>query len=143
MWNDLIIIHEGTSQVKRLIYFIYNMKTSIWKSESIDEMLTHFTKITNGLSSLGDAIDNDQKIRKAIRTLLKSWKVEAITLKEFSDREKMDFSGFIENFMTHKMEMNVREEIEPQKKKNIAFRATPSIQEDDNLWMKKKTSLLC
>ena len=44
----------------------------------------------------------------------------------------MDFSGFIENFTTHEMEMNVREEIEPQKKKNISFRATPSIQEDDN-----------
>ena len=39
-------------------------------------MLTRF--ITNGLSSLGDAIDNDQKIRKVIRALLKSWKVKAI-----------------------------------------------------------------
>ena len=37
------------------------------KSESIDEMLTRFTKITNELSSLGDTIDNDQKIRKVIR----------------------------------------------------------------------------
>ena len=29
--------------------------------DSIDEMVTKFTKITNGLASLGDAIDNDQK----------------------------------------------------------------------------------
>jgi len=30
-------------------------------NDSIDEMLARFTKITNGLSSLGDMIDNDQK----------------------------------------------------------------------------------
>ena len=28
-------------------------------NESIDEMLSRFTKITNGLSYLGDSIDND------------------------------------------------------------------------------------
>ena len=32
------------------------------ENESIDEMLTRFTKITNALCSLGDNIDNDQKI---------------------------------------------------------------------------------
>jgi len=37
--------------------------------ESTDEMFTRFTKITNGLSSLGDEIDNDQKVRKVIRAL--------------------------------------------------------------------------
>ena len=30
-------------------------------NETINEMLAHFTKITNGLPSLGDEIDNDQK----------------------------------------------------------------------------------
>ena len=28
---------------------------------SIDDMVTKFTKITNGLASLADAIDNDQR----------------------------------------------------------------------------------
>ena len=56
-------------------------------------MLTLFTKITNILSSLGDKIDNDQKIRKVIRALPKSWEVKATTLKELNDREEMDFSG--------------------------------------------------
>jgi len=32
------------------------------ENKSIDETLTRFTKITNRLSSLGDTIDNDQKI---------------------------------------------------------------------------------
>jgi len=33
------------------------------ENNSIDDMVTRFTKITNGLTSLGDAIDNDQKVR--------------------------------------------------------------------------------
>ena len=32
------------------------------ENESIDEMITKFTKITNGLASLGDKIINDQKV---------------------------------------------------------------------------------
>ena len=39
------------------------------ENENIDEMLSRFTKITNELSSLGDKIDNDQKVRKVIRAL--------------------------------------------------------------------------
>ena len=63
-------------------------------------MLTHFTKITNALSFLGYKIDNDQKIRKVIRALPKSWEVKVTTLKELNDREEMDFSGFIGNHKT-------------------------------------------
>ena len=38
-------------------------------SESIDDMITRFTKITDGLVSLSDSIDNDQKMKKIIRAL--------------------------------------------------------------------------
>jgi len=47
--------------------------------------------------------------------------VKATTLKEPNDREEMDFSGFIRNLKTHEMEMKLREEREPLKKKSIAF----------------------
>jgi len=86
------------------------------ENESIDEMLTHFTNITNGLSSLGDFIDNGQKIRKVIRALPKAWKVKATMLKELNDREEMDFSGFIGNLKTHEMEVKVREKREPPRR---------------------------
>jgi len=101
-------------------------------NESIDEMLTCFTKIANELSSLGDSIDNDQKMRKIIRVLSKSWEVKATTLKELNDREEMDFSGLIGNLKTHEMEIKTWEEREPPKKKSIAFRASPSIMEEED-----------
>ena len=96
------------------------------KNESIDKMLTQFTKITNRLSSLGDTIDNDQKIQKVIRALPKAWEVKATILKELNDRKEMDFSGFIGNLKTYEIEMKVREARETPKKKAIAFKVTPS-----------------
>ena len=34
------------------------------ENDTIDDMVTKFTKISNGLASLGDAIDNDQMIKE-------------------------------------------------------------------------------
>ena len=105
----------------------------MFENESIDDMLTRFTKITNGLSSWCDKIDNDQNIRKVIRAFPKSWEVKATTLEELNDREEMDFSGFIGNLKTYEMEMKVREEKEASKKKAVAFKATPySFNEDES-----------
>jgi len=75
VWNDLIVTHEGTSQIKRSKIYLLSSQYEIFymlDNESIDEILNLFTKITNGLSSLGDSIYNDQKIRKVIRALPKS-----------------------------------------------------------------------
>ena len=65
IWSHLVATHEGTSQVKRdkidLLCSQYENFT-MHENESTDDMVTKFTKITNRLASLGDAIDNDQKV---------------------------------------------------------------------------------
>ena len=69
VWNNLLITHEGTSQVNRSkVNLLHSQYENFYMldNESIDEMLSRFTKITNGLSSLGDEINNDQKVRKVI-----------------------------------------------------------------------------
>jgi len=100
------------------------------ENESIDDMITKFTKITNGHSSLGDAIDNDQKVRKFIRALPLSWEVKTTTLKELNDKEEMELIGLIGNLTTHEMEKKASEEAAQQKKKTIAFKSTPTISKD-------------
>jgi len=57
----------------------------------------------------------------------------ATTLKKLNDREEIDFSEFIGNLKTHKMKMKVRERREPTKKKSITFKATPSIEDQEDL----------
>ena len=58
------------------------------ENETIVDMITKFTKITNGLASLYDEIDNDKKVRKVIRALLLSWKVKSTTLKKLNDKKR-------------------------------------------------------
>jgi len=101
-------------------------------NDSIDDMVTRFTKITNDLTSLGDAIDNDQKVRKVICALSPSWKVKATILKELNDKEEMKLIGLIGNFKTHEMESKAREEMAPQKKKMITIKSIPTISDDDD-----------
>ena len=48
------------------------------ENDFIDDMVTKFTKITNGLTSLGDEIDNDQKVRKIICALPPPWEVKSL-----------------------------------------------------------------
>ena len=77
-------------------------------------MVIKFTKITNGLASLGDAIDNDQKVQKVIRALPPLWEVKATTLKELNDKEEMELIDLIGNLKIHEMERKAREETTPQ-----------------------------
>jgi len=58
----LVVTNERTSQVKRvkinLLCFQYE-NFSVNENDSIDDMVIKFTIITNGLTSLGDELDND------------------------------------------------------------------------------------
>ena len=57
IWSHLIVTHEGTSQVKKAKIDLLRSQYetfSMQENETIDDMVTRFTKITNGLSSLGE-----------------------------------------------------------------------------------------
>ena len=62
IWWHLVVTHEGTSQVKStkidLLRSQYENFT-MHENDSINDMVTRYTEITNGFTSLGDAIDND------------------------------------------------------------------------------------
>jgi len=76
---------------------------------TIDDMVTKFTIITTGLVSLGDEIDNDQKIKKVICALPPSLEVKSTALKELNDKEEMELIDLIGNLKTHEMERKARE----------------------------------
>ena len=101
------------------------------ESDFIDDMVIKFIKITNSLASLGDEIDNDQKVRKVIQAFPPSWEVKTTTLKELNDKEKMELIGLIGNLKTHEMEIKTREEKAPQTNKTLAFKSTPTISDED------------
>ena len=63
----MVVTHKETSQVKKAkIDLLRSQYENFFmnEDESIDDMITKFTKITNGFVSIGDEIDdNDQKVR--------------------------------------------------------------------------------
>ena len=73
-------------------------------------MLTHFSKITNDLISQCKPIFNGNKVRKIIRSLLKSLDVKATSLKELNVSKEMDFMVFMGNIKTNEMEFMTRKE---------------------------------
>ena len=65
IWNNLVVTHESTTHVKKVKIDLFNSQYDsfyIFYDESIDDMLTRFTIITNVLISLGKPIFNDQKM---------------------------------------------------------------------------------
>ena len=72
IWSHLVVTPEGTLQVKRAMIDLLRFQNENFvmnEEESIGDMITKFTKITNEFASLGDGIDNDQKVKKVIRAL--------------------------------------------------------------------------
>jgi len=87
-----MVTHDGTLQVKRAKIDLLRSQYEnfiVHENESIDDMVANFTKITNGLIFLGDAIDNDQKVQKVIRALSPSWGSQSYYIKRVK-RQRRD-----------------------------------------------------
>ena len=69
IWDLLKVTHEGTSEVKcsKIDLLMSKYERFIMEPrESIQEMFTRFTNITNELVSLGRHIPADEQVRKKI-----------------------------------------------------------------------------
>ena len=128
--------HEGTEQVKESKmdmltnqYENFSMK----EGESIKDMYTRFSSITNGLRSMGEPIKTSKQVRKILRVLPKSWasKVDAIT--EAKDLKVLSMDALIGNLQAH--EMNKSQETPMKKEKTLALKMSSreEDEEDDEL----------
>ena len=67
IWHILQVIHEGTNKVKESKIFVLIHRFELFKmkeNETISEMVTRFTDITNSLVSLGKEYTQVKKVRK-------------------------------------------------------------------------------
>jgi len=112
------------------------------EGETIHEMHTKLSSITNELRSLGEPISTSKQVRKVLRILPKSWasKVDAIT--EAKDLKVLTMDALIGNLKTH--EMNRNQDIskkEAKKDKSLVLKITPgetSSKEDDMAYLTKR-----
>ena len=75
--------------------------------ESIQDMLTRFTNITNELSSLGKNIPNNEQVRKVLRSLPQDerWRSKVTALMETKDFTKFNIEQLAGSLMTHDLHL--------------------------------------
>ena len=70
IWNALQIAHEGTNQVKQSRIELLVRKYELFEmsnEETVMNMYTRFTHITNDLKSLGKSFTTEELVRKILR----------------------------------------------------------------------------
>jgi len=76
IWDALQIAHEGTNQVKQSRIELLMRQFELFEMgdrETVMDMYTRFTLITNELKSLGKSFTTKELVRKILRFLPHSW----------------------------------------------------------------------
>ncbi|GKV40372.1 hypothetical protein SLEP1_g48027 [Rubroshorea leprosula] len=140
MWDKLQVAHEGTNEVKKSKINMLVQKYELFKmksDEEIKDMFTRFTKITNELKLFDRVLPEEDKVRKILRSLPKSWSSIKTTIEEAHDLSAMTVEMLQGKLLTHEMAMkNYESDDDSRKKKSVAFKSSSkdeseSDEEDD------------
>ncbi|XP_070035424.1 uncharacterized protein [Nicotiana tomentosiformis] len=107
IWDTLQVAHEGTAQVKwsrgTLLYSQYE-NFSMNEGETIQEMYTRFTTLTNELKSLGRTLLEEDKVEKILtRVLPVSWERKITAIQESKNITTLRLDELIENLTTYEL----------------------------------------
>ncbi|MQL88818.1 hypothetical protein Taro_021385 [Colocasia esculenta] len=154
IWNCLMVIYEGTSEVKEtkdnmLVseYEAFKMK----HDETISEMHGRLTLLTNGLKNQEKTYTEQELFRKILRSLTPVCHTKATVVEESRNLSTTFVDELIGSLMTYELGLKRAEE-DVKKKKPLALKASLGIKEateesesstseDDSNDDKKKISL--
>ena len=113
------VIYEGTSEVREtkanmLVseYEAFKMK----QDESISDMFSRLTILTNGLKSLRKSYSEYEIVRKILRSLTSAWHTKATVIEESRNLSSTTNDELIGSLMTYELKLKKIEEPEPSKK---------------------------
>ncbi|MQL70312.1 hypothetical protein Taro_002638 [Colocasia esculenta] len=135
MWEKLIITYEGTDKVKETrmdILVAQYERFQIQPGESITQMYSRFTDITNGLAGLGKRYDMGDMVRKILRSLPASWTPKVTAIEEANDLKRMSLEKLIGSLMAHEINMEGLGESSSRKKHNNALKAAEDTSGDES-----------
>ena len=119
MWDKLQVIYEVTSEVREtkanlLVseYEAFKMK----QDESISDMFSRLTILTNGLKSLGKSYSEYEIVRKILKSLTSAWHTKATVIEESRNLSSITMDELIGSLMTYELKLKKTEEPEPDKK---------------------------
>jgi len=88
IWGALQVAHEGTNQVKQSRVDLVMRKYGLFEMgdrETIMDMYTQFTHITNELKFLGKTFATEELVRKILRFLPRNWEAKVTAIQEGKD----------------------------------------------------------
>jgi len=71
--------------------------------ETVMEMSTHFTHITNELKSLGKSFNTEELVRNILSFLPQSWEAKVTAIQEAKDMNKISLDELIGNLQTYEL----------------------------------------
>ena len=102
--------------------------------ESICDMFTRFSKITNSLHSLGKGYSQSDLVRKVLRSLIPEWEKKTTAIEEAKDLSKYSLESLIRNLTSYEVQMKEKEleEKDTPKKKTTALKTFTDSEDSDN-----------
>ena len=141
IWHTIEVTHEGTSKVKESKISILVHRFELFKMEeyeTISEMITRFTDITNSLIALGKHYTQVEMVRKVLRALTPEWENKTTVIEEANDLLTLTLENLVGNLMAYEVQLQDRWENEQPKKKLLAFNASSDTDTTD-----KETTNMC
>ena len=133
IWHILEVTHEGTSKFKETKIYVLVHRFELFKmkdKETIAEMFTRFTNITNSLIALGKKYTQVEMVRKILRALTSDLEKKTTSIEEANDLSKLTVEDLIGNLMAYEVQLEDRKKDDEPKNKSLAFKA--STNEDDS-----------
>jgi len=109
IWNALQVAHEGTNHVKQSRIELLVRKYELFKmsnKETVMDMYTRFTHITNQLKSLGKSFTTEELVRKILRILPQSWESKVTAIHEAGKMKEISLDELAGNLQTNGLRRN-------------------------------------
>ena len=149
IWNALRVAHEGTNQLKQSKIELLIRKYELFEmsdKETVMDMYTRFTHITNELTSLGKSFTTKELVRKILRFLPHSWETKVIAIQEAKKMDEIPLDELIGNLQTYELRKNSQMKEETKKDRSLALKAIGSddldINEEDVAFVTRKFNKL-
>jgi len=93
-------------------------------SETVEEMIVRFQTIMNSLKAHGKEYDEEEKVRKIVKSLPADWKAKKVAIEEAKDLDNLKVDELLGSLRLYELEL---EEEDPKRKnKMIALKAKDS-----------------
>ncbi|MQM02928.1 hypothetical protein Taro_035698 [Colocasia esculenta] len=136
IWEKLRLTYKGTDKVRetRIDILVTQYKRFQMQSgESITQMYSRFTDITNGLVGLGKTYEIRDMVRKILRSLPASWTAKVIAIEEANDLGRMSLEKLFGSLMAHEINMERLGESSNKKKHSNTLKATEDTSDGESV----------